>query len=451
MPWQRIVDAGGRITMKSTMLAAVAFIFAASAADAQPQPTRIPDQDISDAYVYLLGRLLVTRQQQLDFQEGFKWNELVHRKPGEVDWPNPNLDVAYSEAWVAVDESSCTIVSVPKVEGRYYTVHFLNGWGETIANINERLFPKRPFGEFAMCLRGANVAVPTGATRIDLPVKYSRVLARVELGSDPDAAIGLQHQFTFRATGTPRLPEIPKTPIFDLERSPGVEAFDVADVALNGEPDLSVGLEALQEKARAIAKAVKSPRERTRIDKVIRTRAYADLGKAGAIIGHGTVQNGWARPGVVGEYGLDYLARTLVNNGGIWANIKPEVLYYRGGVDQAGAELNGDNVYTLTFPKDQLPAQYATFFWSVIAVDGVRFRVLPNPLNRFLLNNQSKLQYGPDGSLTLYFADQKPADAPDGNWLPTPKGSKYRLTFRFYRPTEGVANGTSYPPPLIKR
>ncbi len=430
---------------------ALALIGVAAPAIAQPPSVRIADQDIGNAYIYLLGRLLVTRQQQLDFQEGFKWNELVHRKPGAVDWPNPNLDVAYSEAWVAVDESSCTIVSVPKVEGRYYTVHFLNGWGETIANINERLFPKRPFGEFAMCLSGATVAIPEGSTRIDLPVKYSRVLARVELGSDPDAAIALQHQFRFRATGTPKLLDIPKTPIFDLEALPGVEAFEAAEIALDSERDINVGLDALQEKTRAIARAIRDPVERAHVAQVIRTRAFADLGKAGTIIGHGTVQNGWARPGVVGEYGLDYLARTLVNNGGIWANIKPEVLYYRGSVDQAGAELIGDNVYTLTFPKDQLPAQYATFFWSVIAVDSVRFRVLPNPLNRFLINNQSKLQYGPDGSLTLYFADQKPADAPDGNWLPTPKGSKYRLTFRFYRPTEGVANGTYYPPPLIKR
>lgn len=423
----------------------------AGMASAQTPSARFTDPEISDAYIYLLGRLLVTRQQQLDFQEGFKWNELIHRKPGAVDWPNPNLDVAYSEAWVAVDDGSCTIVTVPKVEGRYYTVHFLNGWGETIANINERLFPKRPFGEFAMCLRGANVAIPAGATRIDLPVKYSRVLARVELGADPDAAIALQHQFKFRATGSPKLPEIPKTPIFELEALPGVEAFEAADIALDGEPDLSVGLEGLQEKARAIAKAVKDPAERARVDQVIRTHAFAALGKAGAIIGHGTVQNGWARPGVVGEYGLDYLARTMVDNGGIWANIKPEVLYYRGSLDQAGAELSSDNVYTLTFPKDGLPAQYATFFWSVIAVDSRRYRVLPNPLNRFLLNNQSKLHYGADGSLTLYFADQKPADAPDGNWLPTPKGQQYRLTFRFYRPTEGVANGTYYPPPLVRR
>ncbi len=163
--------------------AAFAFRLAATgAANAQGQAAPVSDQEVSDVYIYLLGRLLVTRQQQLDFQQGFKWNELVHRKPGEVDWPNPNLDVAYSEAWVAADESSCTIVTVPKVEGRYYTVDFLNGWGETIANINERLFPKRPFGEFAVCYKESNVDIPAGATRINLPVKYSRVLARVEFG-----------------------------------------------------------------------------------------------------------------------------------------------------------------------------------------------------------------------------------------------------------------------------
>src|SRR3954468_23608770 len=139
--------------------AAITLLLAmAVGASAQAQPARIADQDISDAYIYLLGRLLVTRQQQLDFQDGFKWNEIVHRKPGAVDWPNPNLDVAYSEAWVAVDEASCTIVSVPKVEGRYYTVQILNGWGETLANINDRVFPGRPSGEFALCLRSTKVA-----------------------------------------------------------------------------------------------------------------------------------------------------------------------------------------------------------------------------------------------------------------------------------------------------
>lgn len=420
----------------------------ASPVSAQQQ---LSDQNISEAYIYLLGRLYVTRQQQLDFQDGFKWNELVHRKPGAVDWPNPNLDVAYSEAWVAVDETSCTIATVPEIKDRYFTVQLLNGWGETLANINERVFPRKPYGDFAICLRGARVELPAGITsRIDLPVKHARILARVALGNNWDGAVALQHQFKLTVTGSPKLPEIPKTPIFELEQFPGVEAFEAAEVALDSEPDINPGLKQMQETTRAIARAVADPAERARIDQVIRTKAFPQIAKAGAIIGHGTVQNGWARPGVVGEYGIDYLTRTLVNYRGIWANVKPEVLYYRGGNDSASAELNGDNVYTLTFPADALPARFAKYFWSVIAVDGTRFRVLPNPMKRYLLNEQTNPQLGADGSLTLYFAAEKPADAPEGNWLPTPKGTVYRLTFRYYGPLDGVANGTYYPPPLVK-
>ncbi|HET9234225.1 MAG TPA: DUF1254 domain-containing protein, partial [Candidatus Eisenbacteria bacterium] len=145
----------------------------------------ITDQEISDAYIYLLARLLVLRQQQLDFKEGFTWNTLKHRKPGEVDWPNPNLDVAYSEAWVAIDEKSCLLVTVPKVTDRYYVVQFLNGWGETVANINERAFPDHPHGEFAVCLEGSEIDLPAETRRVDVPVRYLRVLSRFALGSTP--------------------------------------------------------------------------------------------------------------------------------------------------------------------------------------------------------------------------------------------------------------------------
>jgi hypothetical protein len=368
-----------------------------------------------------------------------------------VSWPNPNLDVAYSEAWVAVDENSCLLVSVPKVTGRYYTVHFLNGWGETVANINERLFPERPSGEFAVCLKGSNVPVPAGAVRIDLPVKYARVLARVELGADWDTAISLQHQFKFKATGRPQLPDIPRTPMFEMEALPGVEAFEAAEIALDSETDINPGMENLQAKTRAIAKAVKDPAERARVDEVIRKRALADFAKALPTVGRGTVRNGWAVPATSGVYGDDYLTRSIINYGGIWANVRDDVVYYKGMIDGAGARVHSDNVYTLTFPKDALPAKYAKFFWSVIAVDSVHRRVLPNPMKRYLLNNQSKLEYGKDGSLTLYFAAEKPKDAPEGNWLPTPKGQGYTLTFRFYGPLGGVADRSYSPPPLVKQ
>ena len=60
------------------------------------------------------------------------------------------------------------------------------------------------------------------------------------------------------------------------------------------------------------------------------------------------------------------------------------------------------------------------------------------------------MQYGADGSLTLYLADAKPAQAPEGNWLPTPRGQSYSLTFRFYRPRGAVADHSYFPPALTR-
>ncbi|UVE19562.1 DUF1214 domain-containing protein [Pseudomonas sp. LS44] len=408
----------------------------------------ITDQDISDAYIYLLGRLLVTRQQQLDFKDGMQWNTLYHRKPGAVDWPNPNLDVAYSEAWVGIDEKSCTQVTVPKVVDRYYTVQFLNGWGETLANINEREYPEHPNGEFAVCLKDAKVSLPADTQRIDVPARTLRVLSRVELGKDWSEAERLQHQFKMRPSGSPQLPEVPKTLIFEGQKLPGVEAFDSATVALQ-EPDINPGMEQVQAKVRAIAAAIADPAERARVDKSIHTQAFADIAKASPIIGHGTARDGWARPATVGTYGDDYLTRTLVNYGGIWANTQKEVIYYRGGQDANGKTLDGTQSYSLTFPGKQLPASMANYYWSITATNAKTFLVLPNSLNRFSVNDQADLKYNQDGSLTLHFAPSKPQDVADGNWLPTAPGQIYRLVLRFYGPKGDVASG-EYFPPVIK-
>ena len=95
---------------------------------AQPA-ARLADRDIVEAYEYMLGRLLVLRQENLDFKEGFKWNEIIHRAPGGVDWANPNLDVVYSEAWIGLDEKSCTLIDIPEIKGRYYTVQIAQWLG----------------------------------------------------------------------------------------------------------------------------------------------------------------------------------------------------------------------------------------------------------------------------------------------------------------------------------
>lgn len=440
----------GSKTLRATSLGLMGAILM-GAAHGQAAAPSLSDQQISDSYIYLLGRLLVLNQEQADFAQGYKWNQLVHRKVGDVAWPNPNLDVAYSEAWVAIDEKSCALVSVPPIKDRYYTVQFLNGWGETVANINERVFPQHPDGEFAVCLKGAKASLPVTTQRVDVPAKALRVLARVELGSTPDQAVTLQRKIVIRASAQPQLPVVPKTIRFDIEKLPGVEAFDSADAALDSEADINPGMEQLQANTRALAKAVKDPAQRQHISTVVQHKAMADLAKAMPTLGDGTVKNSWALPSTIGVYGNNWLLRTLVNLGGIWANTYEEVIYYKAFVDPKGRHLNGDRSYALRFSKEQVPLLYATYFWSVIAVDSVHRRVLPNPMKRYLLSNFSKLAYGDDGSLTLYLGADKPKDAPESNWIPTPKGIGYSLTLRFYRPKGAVAERSYFPPALEDR
>lgn len=61
---------------------------------------QLSDAVIADAYCYLLGRVLVIRQEWLDRRApGFAYNTVLHNPLGSADFVNPNLDVAYLEAW----------------------------------------------------------------------------------------------------------------------------------------------------------------------------------------------------------------------------------------------------------------------------------------------------------------------------------------------------------------
>ena len=80
-----------------------------------------PDEKtITEAYLYLLGRALVIRQERHDLAEpGVGYNIIKYNPLGSADFVNPNLDVAYLEAWIAVDERAPAVLEVPAITGRY--------------------------------------------------------------------------------------------------------------------------------------------------------------------------------------------------------------------------------------------------------------------------------------------------------------------------------------------
>src|SRR5277367_6716320 len=91
------------------------------------ESTAPTDKEIVDAYTYLYGRYLVIQQEAQDINvDKVGYNKVKYNPLGSAAFVNPNLDVAYLEAWIAVDPTHAIILNVPKIVGRYYTAELLD-------------------------------------------------------------------------------------------------------------------------------------------------------------------------------------------------------------------------------------------------------------------------------------------------------------------------------------
>jgi len=411
-------------------------------------PASVPkpnDAAIADAYIYLLGRALVIRQEHMDRKApGFAYNSIHYNPLGSADFVNPNFDVAYLEAWFAVDDRTPVILEVPEVKDRYYTAQILDEWGEVVVNINERTFPSKPSGKFALVKPGWNGALPADVSRIELHSSKAKMLARVELKGDPDGAVKLQRQFKASPLGTPVVVLPPAMPIFGNKDLIGVEIFDDVEQTLASALDVAPNAAEMQQQVRSVAAYVASgDQARAAVDAQLRKvipefQEYAFTQSA-------PYRNHWIGGGTTGNYGKDYRLRTVVNFAGIWANTTDEVIYFVATRDADEKPLNGSNSYIMHFPADRLPQAAVNAYWSVILVGVPDYRVVPNPLNRFNFNTYSNLTPEGDGSLKIGIGPKPVAGVPESNWLPSPNGKPFSLTFRTYVPKEVVTSGQWQP------
>jgi len=408
------------------------------------------EKTVAEAYIYLLGRALVIRQEHIDRgAPGFAYNTIKYNPIGSADWVNPNLDTAYLEAWFAVDDDAPVILEVPEIKGRYYTAQILDEWGEVITNINERIFPSKPFGKFALVYPNSTAKIPADAARIELHSSKAKLLGRVEIKGDKDQALKLQQAFRSTASGTPKIKPPPAIPMFDNKDLMGVEIFDDVDTKLSSALDVAPNAAEMQQKVRAVAAYVaSSPDARATVDAQIRKIVPEFIEYT--FTKSAPYRNHWVGGGAAGNYGADYRLRTVANYAGIWANTPDEVLYFVATRDANEHTLNGSNSYVIHFPADKLPENVINAFWSVILVGVPDYRVVPNPLNRFHLNNFSALAKEADGSLRIATGPKPVAGVPESNWLPSPDGKPFSLTFRTYVPKDVVKRGEWTPTPVTK-
>ena len=300
---------------------------------------RPSDADLYDAYVYLLGRALVVRQEVADLSEdGIEYNLIKYNPVGSANFVNPNLDVAYLEAWIAVDEGTLAKLSVPKVEGRYYTAQLLDEWGEVIANINEREFPHTPYGDFALHAPGAARQAGEGIP-VELHSKKAKLLARVEIGSDPEGALVLQRAFVLASSGSPQIDPPPPLPAFTNADLLGAELFEQSQQLLASAPEPTTSLQPMKSRVESIAGYVATGEAaRLDVDSRIKDHVVAKVQQESAT-GVNPFENGWLLVNTAGRYGDHYHARTAANLLGIWANVPEEAKAPQSGLSDSGGRI----------------------------------------------------------------------------------------------------------------
>jgi hypothetical protein len=147
------------------------------------------------------------------------------------------------------------------------------------------------------------------------------------------------------------------------------------------------------------------------------------------------------------QFGTDYFTRLAAAKSNIFVNRPNETKYFYQDLDSAGGRLNGNHSYTVTFTKDQIPPVRG--FWSLTMYNKYHF-FEPNNLKRYSLGTKNKtLQYGTDGSLTIYVSATPPAADKMSNWLPAPKDD-FSLYVRTYWPDQTILNG-GWTPPKVDR
>ncbi len=159
-----------------------------------------------------------------------------------------------------------------------------------------------------------------------------------------------------------------------------------------------------------------------------------------------TKVNGWTTVFGCGRPGNGFVFRAAcaqVFPGPV--NVPEEAMYWTTSKDGAGHALSGEHSYIMHFAAGQLPPNNA--FWSLTMADD-RQRFVPNPINRYIVNDRSGLLPNTDGSIDIYIQNAAPAGH-ESNWLPAPTGN-FILWLRVYEPGPAILNGQYKVSPVVK-
>lgn len=371
----------------------------------------------------------------------------------------PNQDVVYGAGFTALDKEP-TVFQVPDFGDRFYVYALYDQRTDEIGRIGQQYDTKPGF--YMIVGPKWNGDVPKGINAVlrsstDLVFCVPRVFKEAS-AEDTTAVQPLLNQVMFyplsKYDGKTKITDWSKLPHFPAPKQDGSKSeskwvkpenyYQELPIIMKEVPPLP-GEEALYSWIQSVWEAAsKDPETKQALDNSF---AAADselidplfyFRYNGRAIGHG-----WTAPTNASQWGTDYLNRTAIAKSSMFQNTPQETQYQFKESDSKGETLNGNNQYAITFPKGKLPPVKG--FWSLTVYDEYHF-FFSNPLNRFSLGTKNKsLQYGADGSLTLYLGSKSPGKAKETNWIPAPAAT-FSLLLRNYWPEQSILDGTWLPP-----
>jgi hypothetical protein len=376
-----------------------------------------------------------------------------------------NLDTLYSFAWLDLSQEPL-VLSIPDMGDRYWNMMALDAWNDVPAAPGSRTHGDKG-GNFAIVGPNWQGSVPEGLTEYHIATNIGAIAGRTYTsGEADDLAVvhALQDQLKLTPlskwgtdyeppANVPINPEVDdSTPIQEQVVAMSAEEFfnRLAMLLANNPPHKEDDPIVAQ-----LAKLGVEPGVEFKLDNFGRLTRTAI--KVGYLAGWrelksykdkmGDMINGWMFTRDLGRYGTNNAFRAIWTFSAVGGNLAEDAVYPLARVDGEGQGLTGANDYTLHFSKEQIPPTDA--FWSLTIYDDESFLV-DNPIDRYSLSGRDEMNYGEDGSLTIYIQHESPGEDKEANWLPAPDGDIGYLALRLYVPKKQVLDGTWKPQPVVR-
>jgi hypothetical protein len=393
-------------------------------------------------------------------------NELVMLRdyivPEERVVACPNQDVVYGFGLMDFSKEPI-VVQVPDFGDRFWVYQVCDQRTDGFAEIG-KMYASKP-GFYLLTDAHWKGEVPTGIIKtFKCPTTYGVIIPRAFQSDDSSDKQAIQTVIKSiliyplsQFDGKLKSVDWATYPNFPADNSSGNEEtkwvkpesfFDVLPDVLKEVPPMH-GEEAWYAQMQSVLDAaLKNPKIKTWIDEAALSADKELIPPLFQFVNVGyPVKHNWTTQSNGAEFGFDYLTRTACAKANIFVNKPNETKYFYQDLDSSGEILDGNNKYTVTYDKGELPPVKG--FWSLTLYNEHHF-FFPNEVKRYSLGTKNKnLNYNEDGSLTLYVQSTAPGEEKISNWLPAPNG-KFSLYQRCYWPEVAALNDEWNPPPVIK-